>query len=384
MLVLTRALGSLMLVAMGILVARWAGPTDFGLLSTIISVGAVLFVVSDFGMSTYISRAVAQHDTVGVGAALRINTLTTVGGGFLATLMVFVYVGLEGSYSGLAMMGIALALEKNTDTALSIPIASGDKTTPAQSLILRRAVGLLALGGFHQIAFSPLDAYSLAFFLGSLVGQIHMRIRLKRWYVSGHKNSGMLRKAFPFLVSNVSASARNLDTAIVSAAVSSQAGGIYAGAQRLMSPFMLIPGVIASLVLPHATRGSAGRALSILQKLVITHLVILLILGCVIPFAEKIIVLVLGQEYAPSSEVFVWLLLAFPFIALSSPMGGVLQSQGYEKQVASNGLWFGLALVPALWVGALYAGPVGCAICLLGVYVLKCTSLYAIAKSRLS
>lgn len=373
-----------MLVSMGILVARWAGPTDFGLLSAVISVGAVLFVISDFGMSTYISRSVAQRDKSGVSSALRINTRTTIAGGIIATVFLLAYTDIKDLPSGVIMMGFALALEKNIDTALSIPIASGDKSMPAQSLILRRAIGLIGIIAFHLMSFDPLDAYAMAFLIGAVFGQLHIRLNLRVWYVSGQVRSGILRKAFPFLVSNVSASARNLDTAIVSAAVSSQAGGIYAGAQRLISPFMLIPGVIASLVLPHSTRGSASRALLILRKLILTHFVILLLLICVVPFAERIIVLVLGQQYAPSAEVFVWLLLAFPFIALSSPMGGVLQSQGYEKQVARNGFWFGVVLVPALWLGASFGGPVGCSICLLGVYVLKCIALYAIAKIRLS
>lgn len=372
-----------MLVGMGVLVARWAGPADFGVLSAIISVGAVLFVVSDFGMSTFISRAVATGDNPGVASALRVNTMTTVGGGFLAVAAIAAFAAAGGISYGTMMLGAALALEKNTDTALSIPIANGIKAVPAQSLLLRRSVGLSALLILHAVGIESIDSYSASFLIGSIFGQVHMRLSLRSWYGHGTKRSGLLREAFPFLVSNVSASARNLDTAIVSAAVSSQAGGLYAAAQRIISPFMLIPGVIASLVLPHSSRGSGRRAMVILHKLVLTHFILLLLMAGVVPFAGQLMVFVLGDQYAKSANIFVWLLLAFPFIALSSPMGGVLQSQGYEKLVAHNGFWFGIALIPALWIGALFGGAVGCAICLFGVYAIKCLALYVLARKRL-
>ncbi|MEO5992213.1 MAG: oligosaccharide flippase family protein, partial [Arthrobacter sp.] len=43
-----------------ILLARWAGVRDFGIVAVIAGVGAVLFTVADWGLSSYIPRARAK------------------------------------------------------------------------------------------------------------------------------------------------------------------------------------------------------------------------------------------------------------------------------------------------------------------------------------
>ena len=60
-----------------IVLARAVSPSEIGMTSAIIGFCMVLFTVTDFGLSTLISKSYAREDHVMVSSALRYTTLTT-------------------------------------------------------------------------------------------------------------------------------------------------------------------------------------------------------------------------------------------------------------------------------------------------------------------
>ncbi|WP_227496992.1 oligosaccharide flippase family protein [Planctomonas psychrotolerans] len=383
-LLVSRGAGALLLAISFVLVARWAGPSDFGILSAILAVGAVYFVIVDLGLSSFISRASAKGHLGDVATALRLNTISSVLGGVVAAGAITLFAAGQQLPAGLLVLGLSMALEKNVDTALAVSIARGNKTTPAVSILVRRALTLGLLAALYAAGTDPILAYAYATLASSLVGQFLARRALADDYrYTGQRTPSLWRAAFPFLLANLTASSRNLDILIVTTTSGSQMAGLYAAAQRLTSPFMLIPSTIATLVLPAGAKGTPRRAARIAWKLTGIHLGLLALLMGVAVFADPLVRLLLGTDFAASAPILAWTLAAFPFIALASPLGGLLQSQGHERVVATNGIVFSIVLIVALIIGSLLFGGVGAAQALTAVYVAKSVSLLAIIRVRL-
>ena len=383
-LVTSRGLASLLFVATNILTARWAGPAVFGSMSVVIGAATFAFVLADVGLSSYVSRAEAQGERAEVAGALRLNAVTSALGAVVCVLATLAFAAAVGGGPWLIAIPLWLALDKNSDTALSVFIARRDKLTPAVSIVLRRSVGLAAVVLLHLLGLDAVGAFALGMTISGVVGQSHIRLSLRGAALSLPTPMRLvLRRTVPFLISNVSASARNLDVVLVGGLGGHVSAGLYAGVQRLVSPFMLIPGTVSALVLPSASRRSGGGAARIAGRLTALHLGLTALLALVALFAQPIVVGLLGPRFAPGAAVLVWQLLAFPFVALSSPLGGVLQSQGFEREVARNGVLFVVVLLPAIAVGVLLYGAAGAAAALLFTYLAKCAVLVLLVRRLL-
>lgn len=378
-LVAGRALSGLILTLMTVLVARNSDPSSFGQAALVLSTGMFLFVVFDFGLSTYIARAEARGDQADVHGALRANAWSTAAGVVVSAVLLAILSSATGSGWLLGLVGLALSLgiDKSADAISSVAIARTHKISTSLMLLLRRGVALIALLGLVHGGFDWLSAFVLSLPLGSAVAFAYIRWMLRSAYRTQNTTSmrRVLSAAFPFLLSNASASVRNLDVSIVSVLGTPAAAGIYSAAQRLTSPFLLLPNTLGTLILPAASRGGWDRARSIARKLVVLHLAFLLLCGMVALFSEQIVLVTLGAAYSAASPVVLVCLLAFPFTALASPLGGVLQSQGEERFVGTNGVAFSLVFIAAVAVGFMSLDATGAMLGVLVTYLLKCTFL---------
>ncbi len=340
----------------------------------------VWYVFCDLGVMTFVSKARASHNQADVHGALRLNAGTSVLGGVVAILLCAT---LPASTSpelaiGLGILALALALEKNTDTALCLPIADGNRSTPAISLTGRRIVSTIVFVGLLFLYLDPILAYSLGYLAGAFAAQVHVRQYLRRSRVEGVGATPartIARRATPFLITNVSVQSRSFDTAIVGILASPAASGLYAAASKITAPFMLVPSTLTSLVLPHAVRAGVERAWAISLKLTAGAAVLGVALIPVSMLAEPIIVFLLGADYAAASSIMRWLLFGLPFVALSSPLSAVLQALHAERFVAKNSVAFALVSLGLVAIGALIAGGTGAAIATSVTFIAKCTSL---------
>ena len=380
----SRGASSVLLALIHLLVARDAGPATFGIVATVIAAGAFYFVIVDFGLSTAIVRAEAREDEASVRAFLRVNARLSVIGGCLAVLVILGLMLLIQGPLWLAVLGVSMALEKNADTVLGVAVARRSKLIPAVSMVMRRVVAFGVLVTAWWASDDVIFGYVAAMLAGGLVAQVYGRLSLKTAFgISSIKSRAVLKQALPFFWSNISASARNLDIIIVTLLAGARDAGFYGAAQRLTSPFLLIPGAVATLVLPAAARRGPRGAKKLAYQLSWLHLGMLAALGVIALFADEIVVLVLGESYAPAAGILQWSLVAFPFVALSSPLGGVLQSQGHENLVARNGILFSVLLILGIFGGVTGFGVVGAMVAVCAVYALKCFSLVMIIRKVL-
>jgi O-antigen/teichoic acid export membrane protein len=368
----SRGLGSVLQAAVLVLLARAVPLSTFGLVNVVIGVVGILLVVTGLGMSTYVPRARARGDSAEVVAGLRLNTLSNLATGVCLAIAIAVWTSIGEMPVALAVIGVSLALERNVDTLLGVPIADGDSLTPAVSMLLRRSVSLVVLVGALSAHLDPLWSYGAGLLLGALAAQLHVRRVIDLDETTGRISMRVLmREAWPFLVSNVTAQARTLDTAVVAAAMSASAAGLYSAASKLVQPLLLIPQTIGAVVTPHAARLEPRAARRLGVKLVVVFTAALVPIVPLMVFAERLIVLVLTDKYAGAGPALAFSLAGLPFMSLSASLGALLQGQGAERYVAVNGTVFALLMFPAILVGAATAGIGGAAAGLALSYLLR-------------
>jgi O-antigen/teichoic acid export membrane protein len=362
-----------------ILLARWAGVQEFGLIAIITGIGSVLFAVADWGLTSYIPRARAKGLNAEVLTGLTMSFWGNIAAGTLFAGVVAMVSDVNGHSAWLWLIPLALAIDQFTETGLTIPIADKEKLVFIISVITRRSLALGSFALLFAVGAEVVLAYSIGLLAAAATGVVHIAVHLNRRLMreSGRTGAKSLYKTLaPYLVANLSSQARTLDTVVVGAVVSVLSAGLYSAAFRLINPLMLISGSIVAVVLPHAAVLPLPAARHLGRKLTALTLVSSLPLLAIIPFATPTIVFLFGHDFSPAAAAFAWAIVAIPFLSLAPPLGGVLQSQGYESFVARNGAIFAIVNLAMVLLGALVWGPAGAAAGVALSYALKSASLY--------
>ena len=349
-----------------IILARAVSPAEIGMTSAIIGFCMVLFTVTDFGLSTLISKSYARDDHVMVSSALRYTTITTWVFGILALA---IGVGLSAQHViplSLTALILSVAVDRCVEYRLSVPIAADSKIVPSSSILLRRGVQFLVFVALVMADVSALWAYALAQLIGALAGYLQSTYFLRSRVVRVESLLGwttVFRKSFAFFINNVTAQISTLDSFLVSAFAGVHSAGLYAAASRVTSPLILIPGTLASTVLPPAARATPGQARTAGLRIAMLLPVVLLVVAPVGYFvAEPLCVLVYGEQYRAAGRVLSVLVLGIPFAVLAAALSAVLQAQGQERFVAKVGIGFALAFISAIAVGGHVHGAIGAAV----------------------
>lgn len=362
-----------------ILLARAVSPSDIGLASAITGVCMVVFTVTDFGLSTLISKSYAHGDQVMAASALHFTTLTSWTFGVIALAA-----GLGLSAVGviplsLTVLTLAMAVDRCVEFRLSVPMAANLKVVPSSSILIRRGTQLMLYIGFVAVGVPALWAFSITYLLGAAAGYFQTTLFLRRLVgkVSSRRPAReVFGKGFPFGVTNVSIQIQYLDSFLVSAFSGAHNAGLYAAASKVTTPLLLVPGTLAASVLPHAARATPHRARTLGVRILLV-LTVMLILGAPFGFllAEPVCVLLYGDAYRAAGLPLAFLLVGIPFAIVAAAISAILQAHGDEGFVAKVGGMSAVAFVPAISIGAISGGPTGAAIASTLVYVGKCIPL---------
>lgn len=375
----SRGVAAILLLVTNVLFARWSSPSAFGTVNAILAASTFFFVIADYGMSTYIIRATARFDPSRLITAFRLNYLSSVIGALTLSAGIFLIVRDTELPTLLLLLGIGLAFEKSADALLGAHIAQSNKREIAFITIGRRAITLALFIFGHILGAPPIASYTVAYMSGAALSWVMIRISLRNFLppdITPIKIKLLLSEAKPFLIANASASARNLDTALVANFAGVEAAGLWSASQKLTTPFMLIPGAMASVLLPHSARAERRLLRGLALKVALAHLALTILLILPGIFTTEILNFVLGEAYIGAAPVLSWTLMAFPFIALSTSLGGILQGDKQEKFVAKNGLIFAGILLLAITISTMIAPLYVVAIAVFAVYLAKSISLY--------
>ncbi|MDR1386939.1 MAG: oligosaccharide flippase family protein [Propionibacteriaceae bacterium] len=345
-----------------ILVARASEVTAYGVLGMTIGIFTYASITADFGMSTFILRERARHHDANVVSSLRLNLLTSCLMGSVGSLICFILFLVGNLPWGIILLAVALSLEKNTDTTLAVSIADRRIWVSPASLLLRRFVGLGGLIALtHNTGLSSISSYCLATLAGAVLAQVHARVTLRNRINSTGASPWrqLVKDLWPFALATISSTIRNLDSAVVSIISGTYQGGLYAAAIRLIGPFGLISNSLGQVLVPNSAQRSRDQALGLSVKVVAFYGVLLALSCTAAVFATPIIVALMGREYQAAGSILATALATFPIIALSSPLGSILQGQNDDKFVATNGVTFGVLLLGVMPLGAKLGSGVG-------------------------
>lgn len=354
--------------------------SEFGIVASVSGIGLVVFAVADFGLGSYVSKARAHGNDADVATVLFVNSVSTFSFGVLFSAAMFVLFLVRSGPIALVGLAIAFALEKNIDTVLGIAVADGNRWTPGISIIIRRLLGLAVFWTAVTLGVEPVTAYCSAYLISCVIGQIHMRGYVRRAVsreslLTRSPTRELLKTSWPFLANNLAGQARTLDTALIAAISGPHIGGLYAAASRLTTPLLLIPGAFTTVIMPHATRGTPKQAQKTGWQLLLISLAITTLLIPATVFSSDLMSFVYGSDFRSAGPAFGWTIVGMTFIALSSPLATLLQSQGHERMAGwTAGIFAALTLLGVAF-GTLIDGATGGAAAVAIVFAIKCLVL---------
>jgi O-antigen/teichoic acid export membrane protein len=347
-----------------ILLARAVSPSDIGLASAIIGFCMVLFTVTSFGLVTLITKSYAHGDHEMVASALHYTTLTT---WTFGTLGLAAGLGLyEGGVIPLSLcvLILAVAVDRCVEFRLGVPIAAALKVVPSSSILIRRGTQLGVYLCFVGAGVPALWAYSTAQLLGATAGYVQSTFFLRRLVgnvTSRRPAREVFGRALPYL--SVTVQIQTLDSFLVSAFSGTHSAGLYAAASKVTGPLTMIPGTLATSVLPHAARVTPHRARRLGLRVVLV-LAVALALGAPVGFivSEPLCALLYGDAYRGAGLPLAFLLIGIPFAVVAAALSAILQAHNDERFVNKVAVASALAFVCAVSIGAISGGATGAAI----------------------
>ncbi|MCP2047856.1 UNVERIFIED_ORG: O-antigen/teichoic acid export membrane protein [Paenarthrobacter nicotinovorans] len=361
-----RVLGALLQTITFVLVARNAGPEEFGLLGAAFGIATVIQTGFDFGLSTLIvrERATEKHNPI-VTDALRLadaNALYLSGAS--ALLLLGAGLLLNPAFFLMLPLAVWVGAERQADTWLGVPLADGDAKVNTANLVLRRTAALGLYSALVALGVSAILAFSLSLAAASLASSVAVRR-----YVSGlitvrrieHGRKHILSVARPYWINSLGTQARNLDSAIVSAIAGPFQAGLYGVASRTTGPMRILSTSLATVILPAAAKASPRG----IRRLISLTLGVCLSLGilysAIILVAPWLVITFLGSAYSQAVVPIQLAVGGLVFAAGASLFGSILQGVGRQRFVARTAVGTTVVCLIGASVGALQFGAIGAA-----------------------
>ena len=315
---------SLFTAALTIYLVRVLGPEEFGLFSLALAIGGMAMTVADFGVPSSAARFVAEQrgdaDSVWnvVVSALWLKVLTaTIVGVVLFAAAAQIATAYDEPDLAWPLRGMALALwgQSLLTLALQLFMALSRLSVNLRLIFVEStiettaSIALVALaGGAAAAAMGRAVGYIFGGLLGTIVlirllGQATHRPR--RAKATGESRA-ILRYALPmFVIDAAYVSYAQAGPLLIGAILGATSVGLFAAPARLITPLGYLGESVASSVAPRqAANARDGRDVAAfnasLRWLVVVHAAML---APLIVWAEPIVRLILGAEFAESANV---------------------------------------------------------------------------------
>lgn len=347
-----------------VVAARGLGPAGLGLIATCFAIGTIAGTLFDAGLSAYLVREIAadrltlEHARSWVRAKRRAVPV------LLLPVVVACVLIAPGVLEGV-VLGLVGWVIWEAQTANSLLRSQERFTVAAAAQLTGRASGLLVT--VVLVAGSPETALAVGLVASFVVEAVIGRVFLGRAELPVAGQAEMVavhRRTLSFGLVSLAAIAQQLDQPLVTAGGGAAAGGVYAGASRLLGPLTFLSSSLALVGGPWLARAHADPAALRVEERRIRRLSLVLALG---PLAAAglgplLIPWVLGSEFTESGPTFAVLAVAAALSTLSQGLAVTLQNRGAERSVGraiSIGLCVNLA---GTFVLAALAGPVWAAV----------------------
>lgn len=374
-LVISRLIAALLQAASLIVVARNAGPENFGIVAAFMGLVIVFQTIFDCGLFTFITKLRAS-EAESPAVSIALTTYRYIGLGLCLVLTVMaISLSVAGEMPWWTLVPLAFAgwLERQGDVRLTVALADGEVWKNSATLVIRRSITLGLLLALGLTAVSPVVAFGIASLVASVVslGLSYklVVVKVEAGSISIAEVRQLLRNSRPFWVNSIGVQIRNVDVLLVGTVASPVAAGLYGAIARSLNPLMLLASSMASVLLPMAvkTDRKSGRSLIVPVISLMCLIAFVHILAAV--FADKYVPLLFGAEFIPAVSGFRVVLIGIIFASFSSIQTALLQARGREVMVGKVSLVTSVLALCGIAIGAHQGGVLGATIGLAFSYV---------------
>ncbi|MCK5219482.1 flippase [bacterium] len=333
-------------VVLIIFAARLLGIDGFGRYSFVLSMHAMFFIITDFGLGTLITRDLSrepeQESRYFINVlVMRVLLSLIAAGGMVGT------VALLGHPSEVviltAITAVSLVFTSNIDTCNAVFFARQRMEIPAMVSVVANTIrvtaslGALAAGaGVMTLLgiFTLAAAAHLVIILGMLLFFTRPIFSLDKFFWKK-----MIKEAYPLALANLfSVIYFRIDTVMIASIKGQEAVGYYSAAFRLLEFTMILPAYYCGSVFPviSAAYKTNHKRFLLIYRRSLKYLMVVslpLALGAA-ALAPEIINLVYGPVYAASIPLLPILMWTLVLISANSISGPFLIAMGRQQIVA--------------------------------------------------
>lgn len=300
----------------GVLVARYLGPDEFGTLNYVISLVGIIAIIGTFGLDGILIRNLVKDESkrdsiLGTAFWLRIF------GSFLVFLILYIVVSFTSNDSRTNFF-IYIIAGTTIFSAFNVIDFYFQAKVLSKYIVKINILGLFISSGIKIIFIlmgAPLIYFIFLITLDSLFlmgGFIYIYVKQKlsiwRWTFDKSIAIQMLKDGWPLIISFVMISVyMKLDQVMIHEMLGNDAVGQYAAGVRLSTAWYFIPSVIASSFFPaiiNAKKIDNALYYSRLQKMY--NIMIWLAIFIAVPmtfFSDSLIILLYGDAYVEAGTI---------------------------------------------------------------------------------
>ncbi|MBF4469549.1 MAG: flippase [Methanobrevibacter arboriphilus] len=335
-----------------VLLARYLGVSDFGIMNFAISFTSIMSIFIDLGINTYVTRDLSRSPELSqkyIGNAIPLKIFLSILS-FIATLVILLIMdynllsiqvvllfAIQTIFLSMGWLfnGVFQAFSKMKYQAIGIIINS--------SLILS---GTLLLTYFNL----GLIAVALSYMVGSIITLIYLYNNIKNKIVIPKIQIDLdfwkksIKQAIPFGITGIFTTIYfMIDTVMISFMAGNTAVGIYSSAYKIITVFTTIYTVYTYVVFPLMSKlyKDSEDLLKISYEKSIKYLIMIMLpfaIGITI-YSQDIITLIYGKSYIFAGDVLKILIWNVLFIMINGASTSLLNSSNSEVAVTKiNGL----------------------------------------------
>lgn len=382
----------------GIWVARYLGPEQFGLFSYALSFVGLFTFIATLGLNKIIVRELVKDEK---------KRDITLGTAFLLKLI--------GAIIVLIILAIAINFTSNDffTNKLIFIIASGvifqsfnvidfyfQSKVLSRFVVFSNTIGLfissiikvvLILSEAPLIAFAWMIVFDgFVVTLGYIYFYLHNQLSFRNWKFSKDIAYSLLKDSWPLILSGmVVAIYMRIDQVMIKEMLGSEAVGQYAAAVRLSSAWYFIPVVVSSSLFPAITNAKKQNEklyYSRIQKLY--DLMVWIAISVAIPMtflSDWIVNLLYGESYNQAGDVLMIHIWAGIFVALGVARGGWLLNENLQKYTP---IYLGVGMIVNVVLNFILIDSIGINGAAYATLIAQCTGAFImpffIKKTRVS
>lgn len=360
----------------GVWVARYLGPEQFGLMNYAMAIVALFGAIAGLGLNGIVVRDLVQKPE---GARLTLGTAFVLQliGGFLAFVLAVAAIGIMRPADDLARTMVAILGFALVFKAAEVVKYWFESQVKSKYTVWAENGVFLVLAAIRVVLIlnqAPLLAFVWAALAETALAGVFLLLiytrkagSLSRWSASLSRAKGLLMESWPLVLSGLAVMVyMRIDQIMLGQMLGDKAVGIYTAAVRVSEIWYFIPMAVISSVFPRIIETKKQSETLYYQRLQrLYDLMALMAIAVALPMtflAEWIVTLLFGQEYVQAGAVLSVHIWASIFVFFSSAWAKSVLIEGrqvlfllFDLSSITINIGLNLYLIPIY-------GPIGAAI----------------------